>query len=75
MRNLIFAGAIMIVLGVLGFAIPYFTTSDTAEVARLGDLKLQTTETTGHVIPPMAAGAVLVVGLLLLGIGLSRKPA
>ncbi len=73
MSKLVAAGAILVLLGVLGFAIPYFTTSDTKDVARLGDLKLQTTESTAHVIPPAVAGGVLILGVLLLGAGFFKK--
>ncbi len=71
--KLMAVGVLLVVLGVLGLAIPYFTTSHTSDVARLGDVKLQTTETESHDIPPLAAGGVLVVGVLLLGAGFFRK--
>ena len=46
MRKLMATGAILVVLGVIGLAIPYFTTSQTKDIARVGDIKLQTTEST-----------------------------
>ena len=58
---------------VLGFAVPYFTTSETKDVAKVGDLKLQTSESTSHAIPPMAAGGVLILGVVLLGAGFFKK--
>ncbi|MDR3518116.1 MAG: hypothetical protein P4M00_20135 [Azospirillaceae bacterium] len=73
MSKLMAAGTVLVLLGILGFAIPYFTTSDTREVARVGDLKLQTTESTSHVIPPEAAGGLLVLGFIILGVGFFRK--
>jgi uncharacterized membrane protein HdeD (DUF308 family) len=73
MSKLMAAGAILVVLGVLGLAVPYFTTSDTKDVATLGDLKLQSTESTSHSIPPAAAGGVLVLGVVLLGAGLFKR--
>lgn len=39
-------------------------------MARIGDLKLQTTESTSHVIPPLLSGSVLVLGVILIGAGL-----
>ena len=63
----------MILLGALGFAVPYFTTQQTREVARVGDLKLQTTETTGYTIPPLVSGAAVGLGVLLLGFGLTQR--
>ncbi len=50
-----------------------FTTQETTELARIGELKLETTQTTTHVIPPLLIGGVLVVGVILLGAGLYRK--
>lgn len=73
MSGITLAGAALLLLGVLGFAVPYFTTQQTREVARIGDLKLQATETTGYSVPPLVAGAAIGVGVLLLGFGLSRK--
>jgi hypothetical protein len=73
MSKLMAVGAVLVLLGVLGLAVPYFTTSETKDVARVGDLKLQATERTSHAIPPMAAGGVLVLGVVLLGAGFFRK--
>lgn len=73
MSKLMAVGAVLVLLGVLGLAVPYFTTSETKDVAKVGDLKLQTTESTSHSIPPMAAGGVLVLGVVLLGAGAFRK--
>ncbi len=66
-------GAILILLGLIGFAIPIFTTQQTTDVARIGDLKIQTTESTSHVIPPIVSSGALVLGVLLLGAGLFQK--
>jgi hypothetical protein len=65
--------SILVLLGVLGLAVSYFTTSETKDLVKVGDLKLQTTESTPHVIPPMAAGGVLILGVLLLGAGFFKK--
>jgi len=73
MNGLTIAGAALILLGLVGFAIPIFTTQQTKEVARVGDLKLQATESTSHVIPPIVSGGALVLGLVLIGAGLYQK--
>jgi len=70
---LVVIGAVLLGLGLIGLAVPMFTTQDTTEVARLGELKLESTQTTTHVVPPLVVGGVLVVGILLLGAGLYRK--
>ena len=73
MNGLVIGGVILILLGLLGFAIPIFTTQQTKEVAKIGDLKLQTTENTSHVIPPMVSGGALVLGIVLIGAGLYTR--
>ena len=70
---LIIGGVVLVALGLIGFAIPIFTTQQTKEVARIGDLKLQTTESTSYVVPPLLSGGVLVLGVILIGAGLYRK--
>lgn len=70
---LIAGGAIMVALGLIGLAMPMFTTQETKDVARIGDLKLQTTESTSHVVPPLLSGGVLVLGVILIGAGLYQK--
>lgn len=70
---LIMVGAVLVALGLLGFAIPMFTTQETKDVARIGDLKIQTTESTSHIVPPLLSGGVLVLGVILIGAGLYRK--
>ncbi len=70
---LIAVGAVLVVLGLIGFAIPMFTTQETTELARIGELKLQATETTSHIIPPLLSGGALVLGVVLIGAGLTLK--
>jgi hypothetical protein len=66
-------GAILILLGLLGFAMPYFTTQHTADVAKIGDLKIEATENRTHTIPPLVSGGAVVLGVVLIGAGLYRK--
>ncbi|MDO8839894.1 MAG: hypothetical protein Q7V31_13300 [Parvibaculum sp.] len=73
MNGLMVVGAILVLAGILGFAIPVFTTQKTEEVARIGDLALQTTEDTSYSIPPLLSGGVLVLGLALIGAGVMQK--
>ena len=73
MSKLAIIGAILAIIGVVGLAVPYFTTRETQEVAHVGDLKVQTTNDKEHSIPPAAAGGVLAVGVVLLGAGLFRR--
>jgi len=73
-RSLVIIGTILAVLGAIGFAIPIFSTVETKDVAKVGDLKLQTTETTSHTIPPIVSGGALVLGVVLIGAGLFTRP-
>jgi hypothetical protein len=65
--GLMIAGALVALLGVLAIAIPAFTTEQTKEVVKLGDLKLTTNQETRHVIPPLVGPAALVLGIGLMG--------
>ncbi len=73
MNALMMVGLVLIGLGVVSFAIPIFTTSQTKDVANIGDLKLQTTQSTSYTIPPLVSGAAVVVGLVLVGAGMMRR--
>jgi hypothetical protein len=73
MNGLTIAGVALVLLGLVGFAIPIFTTQQTKEVARVGDLKLQATESTSHAIPPILSGGAVVLGVVLIGAGFYQK--
>jgi hypothetical protein len=73
MKGIVVAGAVLALLGLLGLAIPVFSTSQTKDVAKIGDLKIQANEETSHVVPPMLAGGTLIIGLLLVGAGYMKK--
>ena len=73
MSNLKIIGLVLIGLGILGFAIPAFTTRENKEVARVGDVQLNAKTDETHTIPPLLAGGVLVVGVVLLGAGVMKR--
>jgi hypothetical protein len=73
MKSITWFGAVLALLGILGLAIPVFTTSQTKEVAKLGDLKIQNTEQSTHVVPQPLSVGVLVLGVVLIGAGLYRR--
>ena len=73
MNGLVMGGAALAVLGLIGLAIPVFTTQETKEVAKIGDLKLQTTENTSHVVPPILSEGALALGVILIGAGLYMR--
>ena len=70
---LIILGAVIAILGLIGFVVPIVSTQSTKDVAKVGDIKLQTTERKSYEIPPLAAGGAVAVGVILLGIGLARR--
>jgi hypothetical protein len=72
-NGLILAGIVLFLLGAAGLAIPAFSTQQTHDVAWLGDLKLQATESTPHEIPPLLSGGVLALGIILIGAGLTHR--
>jgi hypothetical protein len=65
-------GAILVLAGLIAFAIPVFTTQQTEDVVRLGDLKVQATQQRSHEIPPLVSGGALVLGVVLIGAGVWR---
>ncbi|PKU23080.1 hypothetical protein [Telmatospirillum siberiense] len=73
MNTLIISGILLAFLGIVGFAIPVFTTQQTKDVARVGDLQIQTQEDTSHVIPPLVSGGALILGIVLVSGGLYRR--
>jgi hypothetical protein len=73
MNVLMISGAVLVLLGLIGFAIPIFTTEQTKDVAKIGDLRIQATENTSHVIPPLVSGGALVLGVVLIGAGFYQK--
>ena len=73
MKGIVLAGAVVALLGLLGLAIPVFSTTQTKDVAKIGDLKIQANEETSHVVPPMLAGGALAIGLLMVGAGYMKN--
>lgn len=73
MNGVVMSGVALAILGLIGLAIPVFTTQQTKDVAKIGDLKVQTTENQTHVVPPIVAGGALALGIVLIGAGLYRR--
>ena len=73
MNRLAMSGMALVLLGILGLAIPQFTTQKTEEVARIGELKLQATDTDTHRISPYLSGGVIIIGLILVGGALLKR--
>lgn len=73
MNGLMIAGMVLVLAGLVGFAIPIFTTQKTEDIVRIGDVRIQSTENVSHSIPPILSGGVLILGLVLIGTSLYRK--
>ena len=73
MNMLTISGLVLALMGIAGFAIPVFMTQQTEEVARIGDLRVQTQENTFHVIPPLFSASALGLGIILISGGFYRR--
>jgi len=73
MKSIVWLGALLALSGILGLAIPVFTTSQTKDVVNLGDLKIQSTEQSTHVVPQALSAGALVLGVVLIGAGLYQR--
>jgi len=73
MKSMVWFGAILTLLGIIGLAMPVFTTSQTKDVAELGDIKVQSTERIIHVVPEVLSGGALILGIVLIGAGTIQK--
>jgi hypothetical protein len=73
MKPITWLGALLVIAGILGLAVPVFTTSQTKDVVNMGDLKIQNTEHSTHVVPEVLSAGVLLLGAVLIGAGLYQK--
>jgi hypothetical protein len=73
MKQITWLGAFIAFLGILGLAIPVFTTSQTRDVASLGDIKIQSTGQSTHVVPMALSASGLLLGLVLIGAGVYAR--
>ena len=79
MNPITWLGAVIAFLGVLGLALPAFTTSQTRDVASLGDIKTQSTEQSTHVVSSASPSWIshgasgLIFGLILVGAGVYAR--
>ena len=69
MKSITWLGILIALVAIVGLAVPVFTTSQTRNVASVGDVKIQSTEQSTHVIPVAVSFSGLVLGLVLIGAG------
>jgi hypothetical protein len=73
MKPIVWLGTLLAFLGIVGLAIPVFTTSQTKDVVKLGSLKIQNTEQSTHVVPEALSAGALALGVILIGAGLYQR--
>jgi hypothetical protein len=73
MSALMIAGAVLALLGIIGLAVPEFTTEHTNQVAKVGPVQMTATQHEYHYVPPAVAGGALVLGLVLIGAGFVQR--
>lgn len=72
-RGLAIAGTVVALLGLLALAVPAFTTQQTNDVAKIGDLRITAKEETSHTIPPFVGFAALALGIGLIGAAVAGR--
>ena len=73
MKSITWFGIAIALLAIVGFVAPVFTTSQTKDIASIGDVKIQSTEQSTHVVPVGLSTIALAVGLVLIGVGVYTK--
>jgi hypothetical protein len=73
MKSFVVIGVFFALLGIAALVFPAFWTSNTKEVARLGDVTVQNRENVLHVIPPAASIGAIVLGGCLIVAGVVLK--
>lgn len=68
-------GILLIVLGILGFALGSISFQETEKVADIGPLEIEKEETRTIPITPLASGAAVVAGLVLVMASTRRSRA
>jgi hypothetical protein len=73
MKGILLIGVALAILGLVGLAMPVFSTEQTKDVANIGPLHIQANESTPHVVPPLVSGGLLAIGVVLIGAGVLNR--
>jgi uncharacterized membrane protein YidH (DUF202 family) len=65
-------GILLVVVGVGGLALGTFEYTQTKQIAKIGSLDLKAKQAKSVTIPPLASGAAIAVGVVLLFAGRRR---
>lgn len=68
-------GILLIVLGLIGFVVGSVSFQQEEQVADLGPLEIERTETRTFPITPIASGVAVAAGVVLVVVGSRRRPA
>ncbi len=69
MKSIVWFGVCLVLLGVLGLAIPRFSTSQTTDLASVGDITFQNKTISHHMVSQPLTIAALLLGVALIGTG------
>jgi len=73
MRQLTIIGVILIVLGLVGFVVQRVSFTQETTAIEVGPIEVTTTQERSIPIPDIAAGAAVVVGLVLVFMGSNKR--
>jgi hypothetical protein len=74
MKNIIsILGALLIILGIIGFTYKYYTYTTTEKVAEIGNVKITAQEDKVIFLSPTVSAIMLISGLILVVVGVTRK--
>ncbi|MDB5973014.1 MAG: hypothetical protein JWQ90_5464 [Hydrocarboniphaga sp.] len=66
-------GVVLIVLGILGFVFGGVKLTHTEKVADIGPIEINKEKTNSLPVTPIASGAILIAGIVLLVVGAGKK--
>lgn len=69
MKTIIWLGALLVLLGILGLSIPKFTTSQTTDRPTVGDITVQNQTISHHMVSQPLTIAAFLLGVALIGTG------
>ncbi len=76
MKTITWLGGLMLLLGFAGLLVPRFTTTQTTDLASVGDITVQNKTISHHMVSQPLAIAALLLGITLIGTGAySRQTA
>lgn len=75
MKGITLIGVLLIVLGLAGLVWPVITYTDTETLVDIGPVEVTSRKQERIPIPPIAGGAAVVAGVVLVAMGKKRQPS